>query len=123
MNNDENIIYQARLHWIIFIWPAVFFLISLVMLVYLPDFHKIFWLFLGFSAIWLMAIWFNYYFTSLAIKKDRVVIRTGFFVRYTSDVPLIKIESMDIRQSILGSILGYGTFVIIGTGGSKYIIG
>ena len=30
-----------------------------------------------------------------------------------------KIESVDIDQSIMGRILGYGTIVIVGTGGTK----
>ena len=41
------------------------------------------------------------------------------WVRQTIDLPMRKIESVDITQNILGSMLGYGTMLITGTGGSR----
>ena len=38
------------------------------------------------------------------------------------DIPLNKIESIDIRRSLLGSLLQYGTLVITGTGGSRQLV-
>jgi uncharacterized membrane protein YdbT with pleckstrin-like domain len=43
-------------------------------------------------------------------------------IRKTLDIPLNKIESIDIRQSILGSLLRYGTVVVTGTGGSRQMV-
>ena len=43
-------------------------------------------------------------------------------MRQTIDIPLSKIECIDIRQSILGSFLDYGSLVVTGTGGSRQVI-
>lgn len=51
-----------------------------------------------------------------------MIIRTGVVVRQTIDIPISKIEAIDIRQSILGSMLSYGTMSITGTGGTRRII-
>ena len=37
----------------------------------------------------------------------------------TLEMNLTKIESVNVDQSILGRILGYGTITIIGTGGTR----
>ena len=44
-------------------------------------------------------------------------------MRETVDIPLSKIESIDIRQSILGSLFQYGSLVITGTGGTRQSMG
>ena len=47
---------------------------------------------------------------------------SGILIRQTLDIPFNKIESIDIRQSILGSILHYGSLLITGTGGTRQYI-
>lgn len=67
-------------------------------------------------------VWTTYQFSSLTIKKKQLILRTGILVRNTVDIPLAKIESIDIRQSILGSLLRYGSLVITGTGGTRQVV-
>lgn len=120
--NDPNVIYSAKLHWIIFGWPLLSLIACIAAAIYFNQFHPLI-LFFGFFAIsWVFMTWVNYYFSSLTIQKKRVIIRTGVIVRQTVDVSLSKIETMDIRQSILGSIFQYGTLIIVGTGGSRQLI-
>ncbi len=76
----------------------------------------------GFAVIWGGMIWVTYQLSSLTIKKNQVILCTGIFVRQTLDIPLSKIESIDIRQSLLGSMLQYGSLVITGTGGSRQMV-
>ena len=66
--------------------------------------------------------WVTYYFSSLTIKTNQVILRTGVVVRQTIDIPLSKIEAIDIRQSIFGSIMKYGMVSITGTGGTRRVI-
>jgi uncharacterized membrane protein YdbT with pleckstrin-like domain len=75
-----------------------------------------------FALLWIVMTWVTYYFSSLTIKKKQVILRTGVVVRQTVDIPLAKIETIDIRQSILGSIFQYGALIITGTGGTKHLI-
>ena len=56
--------------------------------------------------------------TELAITNHRVIYKAGLFGRHTIEMSLSKVESVDVDQSILGRIFGYGTVVVRGTGGS-----
>jgi uncharacterized membrane protein YdbT with pleckstrin-like domain len=48
-----------------------------------------------------------------------VLQKTGVVSRRSLDIPLAKVESVDLRQGVLGRLLGYGTLVIGGTGGTR----
>jgi uncharacterized membrane protein YdbT with pleckstrin-like domain len=123
-NNKEetNVIYFTRLHWIIFFWPIVSFCAAVSLQMYISQLGSLGFLLEGFALIWIVMTWVTYYFSSITIKKKQVILRTGIIVRQTVDIPLSKIETIDIRQSILGSILRYGALVITGTGGTKHLI-
>lgn len=119
---DTNIIYFTRLHWIIFFWPVVALCAALVIANYVTPLRQVGYGLAAFALIWVAMTWCTYYFSSLTIKKNQVIIRTGVVVRQTIDIPLNKIEAIDIRQSIFGSILSYGMVCITGTGGTRRII-
>lgn len=59
------------------------------------------------------------YSDEFAITNRRVIIKTGLINRKTFEMNLSKIESVNVDQSILGRILGYGTIRIVGSGGTK----
>ncbi|KTD22181.1 transmembrane protein [Legionella lansingensis] len=119
---DKDVVYFARLHWILFFWPIVLALFAIYMGYSSMPLKEVSILFLFVALIWMIMTWVTYHFSSLTIKNKQVILRTGMLVRQTVDIPLSKIESIDIRQSVLGSILRYGSLVITGTGGTRHII-
>jgi uncharacterized membrane protein YdbT with pleckstrin-like domain len=56
--------------------------------------------------------------TELAVTDRRVIYKTGVFQRHSMEMNVSKVETVGVNQSILGRILGYGTVVVRGTGGS-----
>ena len=118
----EDIVYQARLHWVIFTWPVVFFIFVVFMGFNYPSVRGPTMILGALVLLWALVTWTIYHFSSLTIKPKQVVIRTGFLVRQTLDIPLDKIESIDIRQSIWGTLLGYGALEIKGTGGTRELV-
>lgn len=120
--NDANIIYFTRLHWIIFFWPILAFCGALAVSFYFTQLPEVGYGLSAFALLWILMTWVTYYFSSLTIKKNQVILRTGVIVRQTIDIPLNKIEAIDIRQSIMGSILRYGMISITGTGGTRRVI-
>lgn len=121
-NNESNSVYFARLHWIIFVLPVLGLLGSMLLGIYISGLKEVSLLLCVFSLLWIMLTWCNYYFSSLTIQRKQIVFRTGVIVRQTLDIPLNKIETIDIRQSILGSILSYGALIITGTGGTRHVV-
>ena len=56
--------------------------------------------------------------TELAVTDRRVIYKTGIFQRHSMEMNRSKVETVGVDQSILGRILGYGTIMVRGTGGS-----
>jgi membrane protein YdbS with pleckstrin-like domain len=122
---ENNIVYQARLHWIIFVWPVVMLCVTgyLAFVFKPPQIPSYVFTALAMIALlWGASIGLTYLFSYLIIKNKQVILCTGIWVRQTIDIPMAKIESIDIRQSILGSVLRYGSLVITGTGGTRQVV-
>lgn len=119
---SSAIVYQARLHWILFIMPAIVVLIA----TYIAVNYSAWLLFALLMALvglaWAGMIWLNYQYSYLTIKPKHLILRSGLWMRKTVDIPLNKIESVDIRQHVLGTLLQYGSIVITGAGGSKQMM-
>lgn len=56
--------------------------------------------------------------TEMAVTNRRVVIKTGLASRKTVEMLLNKVESIEVIETAFGRMLGYGTIVVIGTGGT-----
>ena len=121
-NTESNVIYFTRLHWVIFFGPILGLVIAIALYVYIVQLRQVSLILVVFALLWILMTWVTFYFSSITIKRKQVILRTGIIVRQTVDIPLSKIETIDIRQSILGSILRYGSLVITGTGGTRHLI-
>jgi uncharacterized membrane protein YdbT with pleckstrin-like domain len=60
--------------------------------------------------------WFRWWITEIAVTNRRVIYKKGFIRRQTNEMNMHKVESVQVYQSILGRMLGYGTVTILGTG-------
>jgi len=127
----ESVIYHARLHWIILIKP---FLVSLVfigasiVLFYFalkdpapdnaPLLKQIGIVLAVLAVIPLIVGIIRRSSREYAVTSKRVIMQIGSVQRKTEEMFLNKIESIGVDQSVTGRMLGYGTVVIRGTGGS-----
>lgn len=121
--NNQRTVYQARLHWIVFVWPSLLLLFGLLLGSFVVSFREVGLVIAVIGLIWSFLMWLTYQFSSLTIKEKQVILRSGILVRQTIDISLNKIESIDIRQSIIGSIFQYGSLLITGTGGTRQCMG
>lgn len=119
---DRNVVYFARLHWVLFFWPFALACFAIYLGTQIHQLKEVSVMFLFIALVWTLMTWITYHFSSLTIKNKQVILRTGMLVRQTVDIPLSKIETIDIRQSILGSLLRYGSLVITGTGGTRHVM-
>jgi hypothetical protein len=56
--------------------------------------------------------------TIMAVTNRRVLIKTGMTSRRTLDLMLSKVESIGVDETFLGRMLGFGSVVVHGTGGT-----
>lgn len=121
--NDENIVYQARLSLLIFLHPVLMLLAAIY--VYFSFYHlkTVALIFIFVSLAWAAITVITYQYSSLTVTKTQIILRRGFLIRETIGIAVNKIESVDITQSIIGSIFKYGTIVVTGTGGTRQMMG
>jgi uncharacterized membrane protein YdbT with pleckstrin-like domain len=117
----EQIEYRANLHWLVFILPTLL-LIAAIWLFFslggtVAKFLAVI-LIVGVLVTGLHAL-VERTTSEFAVTNKRVLIKTGLIRRHSLETLLGKVESIGVSQSILGRILGFGTIVISGTGGSK----
>lgn len=72
--------------------------------------------FFGIGLIFWIIAFIRYKTTELAITNKRVIAKFGFIGRQTIELNTSKVESIQVRQGILGRVFNYGTLVISGAG-------
>ena len=128
LNDGENIVHSGSLHWIIFTRPIIYFLVGIICIIAMIysdtggakaawSFVAIF-PFLSFSISTMIA-GIKMSTTEIAITNRRLIYKEGLIRRDTAELNHGKIESIDIKQGILGRILDYGDTTIVGTGGTS----
>jgi uncharacterized membrane protein YdbT with pleckstrin-like domain len=124
----EAIVATGHLHWIIYRWAIVFLIAGAALLwlerVYWPSSDVVNVTAITFGVLFLVAFlyaWFIRWITEFAVTNRRVISKRGFIWRETEEMNMDKVETVDIDQTILGRILGYGDMRITGTGGTNNI--
>lgn len=68
------------------------------------------------ALVLLLSAWFRRWTTETDVTSLRVVHKEGFIKRNTFEMSLDKVESVDVAQSILGRIFGWGDVTVKGVG-------
>jgi len=118
----EQIRHISSIHWIVY-WPGVGVALLAAVAYWLSETQPLtrFWLYTA-CALALVAVallvqeWFRWWITEIAVTNRRVIYKKGFIRRRTNEMNMHKIESVQVYQSILGRMLGYGTVTILGAG-------
>lgn len=132
----ETVVYQTRLHWVVMLWHIV---LSVVLLE-LPALALLFYAFtheqqleprtlhlmqgggiamLLISSVVIAVGAIRRNATEMAVTNRRVVVKTGLAARKTIEMLLNKIESIEVNETGMGRVLGYGSITLIGTGGTS----
>jgi uncharacterized membrane protein YdbT with pleckstrin-like domain len=136
----ETLLYQTRHHWMVLLGPL---LISLVMaalavglLVESMQANKGKGVAAGASATGVHAMALVGVFlltvaiatfaygvakrnaTEMAVTNKRVLVKTGMASRRTLDLMLSRVESIGVEETFLGRMIGFGSVIVRGTGGT-----
>ena len=127
----ETVVHESRLHPLIFLPALLLLALAIALLVASMQFTGDVKIGLqaaaAIFAVFAIASWARAAIrratTELAITDRRVIYKAGLLARHTLEMNRSKVESIDVDQSILGRLLGYGTIIVRGTGGSLEPIG
>jgi uncharacterized membrane protein YdbT with pleckstrin-like domain len=136
----ETLLYQTRHHWMVLIGPAlmgfVFGVLALGLLIEAMAAKNgkgvaagasstgiegmvAFGVFLLVVAIVMLGYGIaKRNATEMAVTNKRVLIKTGMGSRRTLDLMLSRVESIGVEETVFGRMLGYGSVVVRGTGGT-----
>jgi len=117
----EQILHQGRVHWIVFVAPVALTFGSFAILVPLsqaiPLLQPVAIVALLGGGIGVVLALLRQLTDELTVTTHRVVAKFGFISRTTFELRHEQIEGVQVYQSILGRLLGYGTIAVTGTGG------
>ena len=120
---NETLLHEAKLSWVGYLPGILLLLFAAILWVAGGEiFGWPLWVdivagIVAVIALWLVAAaWFERWTTEIAITDRRVIHKTGFIRRNTIEMSVEKVESVDVRQSLLGRVLDYGDVIVRGTG-------
>jgi uncharacterized membrane protein YdbT with pleckstrin-like domain len=123
----EQVLYKTGLHWVVaagaMVCGAIFGLFGLLILIGGAAASSggmagmgIFLLVFGGLVAFLGHL--QRKATEMAVTNRRIVIKTGLVSRKTFEMLTSKVESIGVEEGLFGRMLGYGTVVVRGTGGT-----
>lgn len=107
--SGELVIYEAKLHEIVYVLPCIIALLTFVFCVAFPEAMILVVIVFPICAIWCVEIWGGRQFV---LTSKRVIVKKGIIKRKVSELMLRKCEGIQVEQSILGRILNYGTLLV-----------
>lgn len=102
LTSGESVLYQGKVS----LW-------SLMPLFLIGLFFLAFW---GIGLLFWVAAAIKYFTTELAITNKRVIAKFGFISRSTVEINIQKIESIQVKQGIIGRIFNFGSIIVSGAG-------
>ena len=128
----ETVLYKTRLHWIVLVWPlfAGLLLGGIGLALSIGGYEAnskgdaysaliiVGVLFVISASVVVVAGFIRRNATEVAVSNMRVLIKTGLLARKSIEVLLSKVESIGVDESVVGRMLGYGSGIVRGTGGT-----
>jgi len=136
----ETLLYETRHHWLVLLAPLLLTLLMVALAIGLivesvqakdnrgvvtgASSTEIRAMEIGAAVLVVIAIaTFGYGLakrnaTEMAVTNRRVLIKTGLGSRRTLDLMLTRVESIGVEETFWGRMLGYGSVVVRGTGGT-----
>jgi hypothetical protein len=121
----ETILYAASIHPLIFFSSAIYLLLGLflgIIIMVSPESRA------AVAGVFILVGLISPYFaikalivlltTECVLTDRRVLAKSGLISRNSTELLLSKVESLQVKQGILGRIFNFGSVIITGTGGS-----
>lgn len=121
----ETIAYRARLHWVVYLTGLAFVVVAIgcaaASVILKTDTVRVGLLLAALVALFLglfrmIRSWIVAANTEIIVTSRRVIYKVGFISRNTVEMNLDKVESVLVRQGLVGRLLDFGTVIIRGVG-------
>lgn len=129
--DGERVLYEGQVHWIAFVRPLAGLVLAAVVLV-AGELFRVGdqWIVVllapwapwaalviaAWSVLALLGAAVARWATEIAITDRRVIAKSGWIRRHTSELHIDRVEGAHVDQSVLGRIFDFGTVTVTGTG-------
>jgi uncharacterized membrane protein YdbT with pleckstrin-like domain len=96
-----------KLHWVARLWMVLWIVLAV------PT--------IGITLIFALWEWLKLRNIEQGVTNKRVILKTGIISRQTEEMKLSSVETVEIKQGVLGRILNFGTVRVTGRGISDVI--
>ncbi|OPY74189.1 MAG: hypothetical protein A4E62_00046 [Syntrophorhabdus sp. PtaU1.Bin002] len=107
---NERVIYHARLHWALFLGPAMLLFLGGLSI---STKGLVAAIMFGLGLLWGILSYKTFSNSSLRLTNKRVLVRVGTLIRKMYAVSLTDIALVDLHQPSLGVILNFGNITIL----------
>ena len=119
LGSKEKVLYLTGYHWLYWVGTAILVAPVFVTAIARMPYSGFDFVLLAFAAV--PAAYGLYYLVhgmalEVAVTNDRFVKKTGLVSIETEEVSLDKIEEVNVGETIIGRIFGFGTVDVHGTG-------
>lgn len=125
LQSDEEIELEVKLHWINYVFPIFLLILAVMMWFYYitpGSYNKSDWFWLViFSAGWGGYEFLKRWTIEMAVTNKRVVIRRGIIGIDSDELKNLKVEGIEVEQSVMGRILNYGDVCFGGVGVGRLV--
>src|ERR1700730_2504323 len=117
----ETVLFTSRLHGLLYAPGAILVLVGVVIVLgrygsTAGAVNDIVWgnalLCLAVGSAMMLRAWFRRWTTEIAVTDRRVIYKRGFIRRYTVEMHMDKVESIDVDQSVFGRIFDFGDVIV-----------
>lgn len=128
LGRNEKVLYRARIHPLFYIRIWVLFAIMTAAACWLAYAYRgqigvlTSIILFAASVIFCLDLIVPLWTLEIALTNLRVVRKQGFLARRTHDLAVSAIEEVNLRQSLLGRILNYGTIIVRGIGDAEDLV-
>lgn len=132
LSQNEKVVKLFNLHWINYVKGYLFLIIAIPLaikiLIYTDlltlSVNGLMNLLITLVPIFVLVVPFFLWLKSFeqGVTNRRVVLKSGIVSRDTTEIRLEAIEKIEIKQTVLGRILNFGTIHVTGKGSASLII-
>lgn len=122
LGNKETILYSTGYHWLYWLGVSIMMGPLIILALAAMPYSPVEYLLLLLAAVPFMFGLVRFVHgiaLEVAVTTDRFVKKTGLISITTEEVSIDKIEEVNVDESILGRIFGFGTVHVHGTGAGK----
>jgi len=118
----ETVTYRTKLHWKLYIVPALLDLVVLVPITFYVLMSQRKWLALvtlTIAAAAFVPAYLRRMTSEFAVTNKRVLLKVGVLNTRSFELLLNKVEGIAVNQGLFGKLLNYGDIVVTGSGGTQ----